>query len=154
MPKTKVQYDFDPLADLDVELTPSQKETLLENVGDFVRESILSDVGDARSPVSGRAFPKLSKAYAKEVGRKIATLENTGDLLDSVVVVRKGNKLRVTVPEDEQGKADGHNNFSGESPLPLRQFIPDASKDQRFRPEIRQGIQEIITEFLEDEGLV
>jgi len=151
---TKVQYDFDPLEDLDVELTNDQKDRLLEGVSDYLLESILSDVGDARSPVSGRAFPKLSAEYAKEVGRKIATLELTGDLLDSVQVVRKGNRLRVTVPEDEQGKADGHNNFSGESALPLRQFIPDAAKDQTFRPAIKAGIKEVIQDFLEEEGLV
>ena len=49
---------------------------------------------------------------------------------------------------EEQGKADGHNNFSGESKLPTRQFIP--KDNQSFRPDIKSEIQAIAEDFMEE----
>lgn len=146
----RVKYDFNPLAQVDVRLTSDEKDDLLERISNYVLESVLSDVGSARSPVTGKPFEKLSKEYANKVGRKVATLELTGDLLDSLKIERKRNTLRLTVPDEEQGKADGHNNFSGESPLPERKFIPDADNGESFTPEILGGIKDIIDEFIQE----
>lgn len=149
MPR-KVKYDFNPLAQIDIRLSSDEKDDLLDRISNYVLESVLSDVGEARSPVTGKPFPKLSKDYAEKVGRKVATLELTGDMLDSLKIERKKSLLRLTVPDDEQGKADGHNNFSGESPLPERKFIPDAEAGESFRPEIIGGIKDIIDEFIQE----
>lgn len=147
----KVEYVFDPfeLIDKDLELSKSKKKEALDEVAAYVHESVLSFIGDSRSPVNGRKFPLLNKEYAEKEhgGNRVSHLELDGDLLDSIVVKRKGDALILTVTEDQQEKADGHNNFSGKSKLPLRQFIP---KDgQNFAPEIREGIKSIIKDAIE-----
>lgn len=150
---TKVAFEFDPfeLVGRDKsEATREQRREILDQVADYVLESVLSDVGDSRSPVTGKAFKKLDSDYAKKKkadgGTPVANLLMDGDLLDSLLVKKKGEKLILTVSEDQMGKADGHNNHSGDSPLPKRQFIPE--EDQTFRPSIRSGIEAIIDDVL------
>jgi len=150
---TKVAFEFDPfeLVGRDrSEATQEQRRQILDQVANYVLESVLSDVGDSRSPVTGRPFKKLDSDYAKqkrsEGGTPVANLLLGGDLLDSLLVRKKGEKLILTVSEDQMGKADGHNNFSGDSPLPRRQFVPE--EDETFRPAIRAGIEAIIDDVL------
>lgn len=159
MANRKVKFDFDPLEGIDVELSSTQKSALLEDISNFVLESVLSDIGDSRSPVTGGYWKNLSpeyaaKKYGGEPRRGVkSNLELHGDLLDSIKVIRNGSKLRITVDESEQPKADGHNNFSGKSSLPRRPFIPDENRGENFRRDIRDGIEEVIKAFIEDEGL-
>ena len=69
---------------------------------------------------------------------------------DSIEAKFDGNKLLVGVfDKKEVPKADGHNNFSGESKLPKRRFIPD--EDQSFRPSIMRKINILIDERRETE---
>ena len=147
----EVKYEFDPLelVGITADLTKAQRSAIMDEVAAYVQESVLSMIGDSKSPVTGRKFPLLSKEYAKEFhgGNRTSHLELEGDLLDSLVVKKKGNVLILTVSEDQQGKADGHNNFSGKSQLPLRQFIP--KEDQTFVPSIREGIKSIIRDAIE-----
>lgn len=154
MANRKVKYDFDPFVEAGISkrgLTDDQIQDVFDEVADFVLESVLNDVGEGVSPVTGKSFEQLSVKYAKQEGkpRKPVTLELTGDLLDSVKVIKKDNKIRLTVSEDQQPKADGHNNFTGKSKLPRRPFIPDEDKDEKLRPEIRRGIKDIINTIIE-----
>lgn len=48
----------------------------------------------------------------------------------------------------EVPKADGHNNFSGDSKLPKRRFIPE--KNQSFRPIIESGIEAVLDRYRTD----
>jgi len=146
-----VKFDFDPFEGF--ELTKGQKSDLTEDISAFVKESVLDAVGSGRTPVAGGAFKKnLSPVYAKKTGKKISNLELTGDLLDSLEVkVVKGHKMRLTVSESEQDQADGHNNFSGKSNLPERQFIPNADRGQDFKKDIKKGIKEIIEDYLNNQ---
>ena len=147
----KVEYVFDPfeIAGIDDNLSKREKSKVLEEIAAYVHESVLSYIGDSKSPVSGRKFPLLDEEYANKEhgGNRVSHLELDGDLLDSIVVKKKGNELILTVSQDQQGKADGHNNFTGKSKLPLRQFIP--KEDQNFVPEIRNGIKSIIKDAIE-----
>lgn len=160
MGKINVEYLFDPfeIAGIDRDKIPKRvQNAILSDVADYVLESTLSDVGGQKSPVTGRAFPKLSKDYLsqkkKEGGTGIANLELHGDMLDSLFVKKSGDQLRMSVSASQQAKADGHNNFSGESLIPQRKFIPNADEGETFRPEIRKGIRSIILGLLEDEGI-
>lgn len=154
----KVEYLFDPfeIAGVDPESLPaSVRRDVLAEVSDYVLESVLLDVADTRSPVTGRPFKGLSKDYKErkeaEGGTPIANLLMDGDLLDALTVKKAGKTaLALTVSEDQQPKADGHNNFSGDSKLPRRPFIPDAKRDESFRPAIREGIRDIVLEALSD----
>lgn len=150
----KVRFEF-TLDDLvpDIKLTRAAKDDAIDSVKDFVLEQVLSHVGDGKSPVSGHGkFPALSKDYVKvkkEEGGTVlfgrgSNLELHGDLMDSVRVDRKGNRLILTVDEDQQPKADGHNNFSGKSQLPMRRFVPNEDDGETFKASILKGIRKIV----------
>lgn len=157
MASRKVKFDFDPFEIAGVDKPRGEiKEQILESVADFVAEEVRASMESGVSPVSGEGkYKALSKLYKK---KKIAEglsgspdLFFTGDLQSSIEVEFFKNKLRLTVPQSEQGKADGHNNFSGKSELPTRAFIPNASEDQTFKRHILSGIRDIVLEALDGE---
>jgi hypothetical protein len=150
MARRLVKFDFNPLGGIGVKLPSDKRDEILEDVSNYVLESVLEKIGDSESPVTGKSFKRLSKRYAEKVDRKIATMDETGELLDSIEVRRIGNKLRLTVSDDKQPIADGHNDFSGASQLPRRPFIPDEKRGEDFTKEIRKGIQDIIDEHLDE----
>lgn len=123
------------------------RDEVHEAVAEYLREQILISVADQVSPVTGRGFKRLSKNYAKlkldETGSTDANLDLTGSMLQSLDVTTTRRGLVIGVFGADAPKADGHNNFSGESRLPRRQFLPE--EGQRFKPEIRDGVEEIIT---------
>lgn len=152
----KVKYDFDPfeIAGIDKKPRGELKEEILSAVADFVAEEVRAKIESSTSPVSGEGkFTKLSKEYRK---RKLAEglsgspdLTFSGDLLSSIEVDFFKNKLRLTVSDDQQDKADGHNNFSGRSNLPTRAFIPNESDGQTFKRDILNGIKDIVLEAMD-----
>ena len=159
---TKVEFVFSPFDFITVKqadkldgLTSSQKAEIVDKVRDFLLEAIPSDMASQTSSVTGSKFEPLSKEYAKAKkaagkGTK-ANLIFEGDLIDSIRV-RKGSdyRLKLTVLDSQMGKADGHNNHSGDSPLPRRAFIPNADDDETFRPAIRKEIKSIVQSALEE----
>lgn len=158
MARRKVKFDFDPFEIAGVSKRKIMNvEEVLEDVEDYVITQVLSKVGDSVSPVSGQGrFRGLSKEYkefkaSQGAGTK-ANLELDGDLLNSLKVeFVKGGKLRLTVDEDQVGKADGHNNFSGKSRLPRRAFIPDESKKETFKKDILSGIRSVVRSVAEED---
>ena len=112
----KVEYEFDPFELVGLskrDLSSGARDEALDLISDYVLESVLSFVGDENSPVSGRgAFKALSKEYKakKEAdgGTPLPNLLMNGDLLDSVKVVRKGDKLKLTVDQDQQEIGRAH----------------------------------------------
>lgn len=123
------------------------KESVLEGAAEFLLESVLSSVGNQRSPVAGYgAFPKLSKAYAKrkkaEGAPPVPDLVLSGEMLDSMQTYTRGNKIGIKLTGQQGAKADGHCNLSGDSTLPLRRFIP--GEGEQFKADILDGIRRII----------
>lgn len=159
MSAKKVLFEFDPfeIAGLDSSgLSARDKRDAASDVADFLLTSILEDCADQRSPVTGRPFAALSKDYkaAKEASGSdpIPNLELSGDLLGSLIVKRTSDKVAVTVPESKQGQAYGLNSgYEGHPFLkgkPARKFIP--LEGETFRPDIRRGIKDILTEYLDN----
>jgi|18_taG_2_1085343.scaffolds.fasta_scaffold00339_23 hypothetical protein len=110
---------------------------------------MLLNLGDGKSPVANRgSFKKLNKEYAKEEkgGDTNPNLDLDGDLLNALTSKnKKGDKIEIGIfKAGEQGKADGHNNFSGKSTLPTRRFIP--SEREKFKKSITVGIKQIIND--------
>lgn len=144
----KVAYKFDPFEIAGVDpsgLSKADKLEILDDVSDIVITSVLEYVGSANSPVSGRGkFAPLDEKYAEKEhgGDRNAKLELSGDLLGSLIVIKNGDSLVLTVPEEEQGKADGHNDFSGDSNLPTRRFIPNGADAETFKKSILNDIRE------------
>lgn len=141
----KVTFKWD-LSDYLDGVNVYDRSNVLNSVGQYLVEAILADVGEAKSPVTGRAFKGLSPAYKKIKEQfsssVIANLELTGAMLDALEYRISGTVVEVGIWGDQADKADGHNNFSGKSKLPERPFIP--YRDEKFRPEIRDQVMSIL----------
>ena len=143
---------------LDLSSVPKEdREAAKQEVADYILEQALEDVAKSRSPVTGRPFKRLSKEY-KEQKKKIsgsstANLELFGDMLDSLKSKPYRDGIDFGIWDQQQSlKADNHNKFSAKSKrtkLPARKFIPNKANEEKFRPEIRREIQNIIKEFEE-----
>lgn len=120
-----------------------------QEIGEFLVEQILASTAESTSPVAGYGkFPALSKLYKakKEAdGRAgVPNLDYEGDMLNSLDYEITDDGLKIGIFGDQAPKADGHNNFSGESSLPLRRFLPDAG--ETFKKEISAEIEAILAE--------
>ena len=129
-------------------MSAADKRRAKDEVGEFLIDSILQNVGTAKSPVKGEVFPVLSKDYKKEKagegrGTK-ANLELSGDMLDSLVFKHTEKGVKVGIIGGEAAKADGHNNFSGKSQIPQRRFLPE--EGQSFKSGIESEVNSIIRE--------
>lgn len=151
----KIAYKFDPEELTGEEIPKGRVREAMREIGEFVKEQVLSYVGEAKSPVAGgkwkRSLSKSYKDYKSEFSSStIANMELTGDMLDALEVVNVGDELELRIEGSEAAKADGHNNFSGNSTLPLREFIP--KPNQTFKRDIIDGIRKIIKDFQDEEA--
>lgn len=78
-----------------------------------------------------------------------ANLEFSGDLLDALDYDTTREGIEIGWKGREAGKADGHNNLSGDSPLPQRRLIPDVG--QEFVDSIQTEIEKIVSDAMVDE---
>lgn len=156
-----VSYVFDPfeIAGVDPdELSEADKTSVLEEVSDIVLTQVLKDTSQGLSSVTGKQWQlKLNDDYAKRKkamgGVPIANLELEGDLLQAVRIVREGDtKLKLFVESEQSDKADGHNNHSGKSKLPLRRFIPNEDDGDTFRAGINKQITKTVKEVTPNEA--
>ena len=133
-------------------LTKAQKKEVLTDIGELLVGQILEACADSKSPVTGRAFHKLSKEYAKkkqaEVGSKDPNLDLNGEMLDALDFKIVGDKIDLGVFGSDAPKADGHNNFSGKSKLPERRFLP--GEGQGFTSDIDELISDTIKAYRAD----
>jgi hypothetical protein len=138
---------------LDLSQIPdNRQDQAKQDVGEFIRDEIFRFVSSGNSPVAGRgAFQRLSKEYAdnEKGGNRTANLELEGDMLDSLEFELTSRGIEIGIFDSgEQGKADGHNNFSGDSKLPTRRFIPD--DNETFKSQIMSGVRQILNQYRED----
>jgi len=131
------------------ELTKKEREELLDAVGEYLKFTILDFVGQSESPVN------RSPNFKEKKNGDPSILDDNGDLLDSLdfKVSRDAKKLSIGFFDKlEAAKAFGHaSRMEGhpwlENKVPRRQIIP--FEDQVFKKEIRDGIDEIVQEFLD-----
>jgi len=150
--------DFEELQQKEIVLDMSnvprdQRSDLKDEVGQFVVDSILEKLSSGKSPVEGESFQKLDKDYASKFkgGNRTPNLELDGDLLESLGFRNTRDGVAVGIlSASQRPKADGHNNFSGDSKLPTRRFIPGS--DQSFKKEIESGIQNIVDKYAVSES--
>jgi len=142
----KVKYVFDPIGDLKI----VNKQAVLEEISDLIKDEILAHVSDGKSPVEGEGtFKKLNKDYAKKekFGDTNPNLDLTGDMLDSLTVRPNKGKIEVFVEGGSKlmrGKVEGHNQHdSSLTPkIRKRRFIPD--ENQTFKRGIMRTIKDIL----------
>lgn len=142
------------LNDFGFDLIPRSKQAdAKKEIGELVVNEILIYLQDGISPVQGYGkFQKLSDKYAKEMkgGNKTPNLELDGDMLDALTYEsRRGAEIEVGIFKGKEvPKADGHNNFSGDSKLPLRRFIPE--ENENFKSDIEDKIKTIIGDYVDE----
>jgi len=151
--KTTKLVDLDLPSDIPQDLADDIKA----DVGQYLVDAILDNVGSGKSPVAGYgAFAQLSKEYAESEkgGRRIPNLDLNGDMLNSLTYEVTPSGVEVGIFNREQAaKSYGHNTgFEGHPFLdgvaPERRFIPDDSEN--FKREIQSGINRIIEDRLGD----
>lgn len=133
-------------------LKKEQRLELLEQIGELLVEETLASVAQSKSPVDGSSFDPLSKKYKdkkiEETGSGDANLDLSGSMLSNLDFKIVGDSIELGVYGKDAPKADGHNNFSGRSNLPQRQFLPD--QGQGFDSGISSLIEETIQNYIAD----
>lgn len=152
-----VEFEFDPFEALGEEKPRGvNRRAVLRDIADFTKEQILDFLGNQNSPVSGHGkFPKLSKDYKffkRSQGKlPVPDLELTGAMVNALrATLTSDGKVKIKIGGKQGDKADGHNNHSGQSKLPLRRFIP--TDDEMFKQAIKQGWRQIIKSHGNDQG--
>ena len=132
-----------------LKIPEAAKNRIKNDVGDFLVEQLIKSAGQSKSPVSGESWKAtLSPEYAKKkksegLGTK-ANLDFEGNLLDSLTFDTTPDGIELGWFGDQAGKADGHNNLSGDSSLPQRRLLPDVG--QEFTPSIQGEIEKIVAD--------
>lgn len=148
----KISFEFNPFEETGATLPEgADKQQVLSDIADLVLEETISFMDNRQSPVQGHgSFPRLSKDYAKKKKAAglpaVPNLEFEGDLKAAISASYKGNRVKISVDGGQSGKADGHCNFSGDSPLPMRRFIPNAEEDETFKRQILSKVRDLIEE--------
>jgi hypothetical protein len=148
----KVTYRLD-IKELLQGVPISERESAKEEIANTLIESILGDMNEGRSSVSGQKWGRLSDGYAKKMkgGDRLSDMYLKGDMQEALSYKISGNKIEFGWFGGEQAKkADGHNNFSGESQLPLRQSIPQ--EDEEVRPGIIRRLKDVVKEYYNEES--
>lgn len=130
-----------------------ERERVKKEIGNYIIEKTLDDVGDQKSPVTGRTFKALSKKYKefkKSKASPVPNLELTGKMLDSFKFKKTTSGIEIGIFNNKEAqKADNHNKFSSKSlrtKVPPRKFIPKNGRDT-YSKEITNGVAKIIKEF-------
>lgn len=137
--------------ELDLEGIPSESHDVVKkDVGEHLLNSVLDYMAEGKSPIGG-TWKKLDIKYAKKFhdGDRTPRLELSGDMKAALGWEETDNGIIFGILDDEQApKADGHNNLSGRSSLPLRRFIPD--EGEKYRKKIMDGIDDILESYRVD----
>lgn len=146
--KSEITSEID--LNLPATMSAADRRSAKDEIGEFLIDSILQNVGTAKSPIKGESFPALTKDYKKSkvdqgAGTK-ANLELHGDMLDALVFKHTAKGVKVGILGEEAAKADGHNNFSGKSRITQRRFLP--GEGQAFKPSIETEVNSIIREHV------
>ena len=143
---SKFFYTLEP--DLDG-LDKAERLELLEEIGEYLKVTILDFVGDSRSPVSG------APDFRDKKDGESSILDDQGDLLDSLDFKINRSATSVDIgffEKDQAAKAFGHATRMEGHPwldgkVPRRQIIP--LEEESFKREIKSGIKMVIEDFLD-----
>lgn len=135
-------------------LPTAVKDRIRDEVGTYLVEQTQVALSEKKSPVSGETIPALqSKEYKalkkREVGNTSADLEFSGTMKDEITFKPTKDGIKLGVFGERAGAADGHNNFSGQSSLPKRRFLP--ATGQKFKSEIERTVDQIVADIVSEE---
>lgn len=148
--KTTSEIDLFSKIDSNLELTASQKKQIRNEVGEFLIEQTLSSLAASKSPLGNiGSFEPLSPEYRKKKKAEglpgKPNIERSGKTKNSLTYRPTANGIEIGhFKKSEAGIADGHNNFSGFSPLPKRRYLPDVGGVDLYTNTINKEIARII----------
>ena len=166
MPQNKSKFTHNYKIDYPEGASKAERDAINEEVGTYLVEQTLKDVGQSKSPVKGGRFrAQLTKEYAEVksgiAGSTRANMELYGDMLDALEYKKSAKGVWVGINDSKQAvKAYGHNTgFKGHPNSKMRgdkykrEFIP--KKGQGYKASIDKEVNKIILEvhkdFMEDE---
>ncbi len=112
---------------------PENKQSAYKDeAGEYIVSEIKRSLAQGKSPVEGlKKFKILSKDYADDEkgGNRQPNLNLDGDMIASIDFKKTDTGIKVGIfDSNEVDKADGHNNFSGKSKLPMIRRTPRATQ--------------------------
>jgi phage gpG-like protein len=158
MPITESETSFEFELPNAENIPESVRDQVLEEIAEFLRDSILDYVGEGKSPVAGGRYRStLNKDYAdrEKGGDTMANLDLNGDMLNALEYRIEDDKVIVGIFDEDQAiKSYAHNTgYEGHPTLEgkgyIRQFIP--KEDQLLKAEIIRGVKRIIEEYLDEQ---
>lgn len=150
----RLTSEIDLFSDIKEKISSDLKAEITDEVGNYLKEQILLSVAESSSPISGGEFKStLSPKYKKEKMSQglpgKANLELSGIMLDSLDFKPTSKGLEIGVFGEAALRADGHNNFTGESKLPARQFLP--KEGETFKQDVKREVDKIIRDKLAEQ---
>jgi hypothetical protein len=128
---------------------PSKRKALTELIGVVMIDSIEEHLSRGVSPVSKGKFKKtLSKEYAKKTGKKVANLDESGELLGDLRIDNFKDRVTIKIT-DKKEKLVSYNHNTGDT-LPVRKFMPNDETGEVFKRSITKKIKDIISDASED----
>lgn len=159
--KSKVTIDFSSELK-SYKGTQGQKKKLLQSLGSQLKKEIKSWSKNEISPVTGKAWKKLSKGYKNFkksiVGNGKANLVLKNKMLESIEFSSNANKNTLTLTikgNDKESRTQKKKSFnhnqrkSKAAPLPMRRFLPTAKSD-KFNTSIMRGLKDTIKQAKEE----
>lgn len=154
----KLSYTFNPFKETGIDVPKDKQDDALQDIKDYIKEQVLSFIGDGKSPVANGKWKKtLSLGYKSKKSEQssvgYSNLELSGDLLNHLDVNIKGNKviLKITGGSKVQDKAEGNQlgSYGGDpNPENAREFVP--TDGRTFRKEIISGVKDILKTYGEN----
>lgn len=166
----KIRID---LSDIKGKGANERKRQAMQEVREYLEDTILNEVSKGNSPVAGQGkFRDLTSKYKKiklkESSSGKPNLELTGDMLDDFEVrIEASNKISLGIHQDASDtsklKAENHNKWTNRSKkkvlkgerkgqyiVPKRQFIPKGK--QNLTKDIMDDVKEIVESYADQDN--
>ena len=139
--KNKISFTLD-LTEQIKKVPKEKRKEVTELIGITLVDSISEYTGRGNSPVSKGEYKKKMAD-----GKTTSDLYETGAMLGNFKVNGLMNKVRIEITKNKE-KLKSYNHNTGDT-LPVRKFLPDDTKEEKFKPAIMKRVKEIIDDASE-----
>lgn len=135
--------------DLELDHLPVHvRDKIKQEIGEFLIDQTIRSCSNARSPIDNSQFQPLADGpyrdkKKREKGTIKANLQFSEKMLSALDFRLTNEGIKIGVFGSRAPVADGHNNFSGASQLPTRQFLPT----EGYSASIEKYIERVIKEY-------
>lgn len=148
--KRKISYKLNLEKELE-NVKPGKRKQAAKEFGEALKNGILRATRKQKSPVSGQnKYKKLSKDYKKFKTKQgkapVPNLRLEKEMLPSIRIdaTKNGVELKIT---DRVEKLKAFNHNTGDT-VPKRKFIPDDSKDEKFKRNVLSDAKKSLKKYI------